>query len=196
MDLGDQQYVLHSTDIQESLKQILAENNALSEALEYEDFGALIKGIQQAEAIFLLAAGRSGFSMRSVAMRLMHLGFRVYFVGDTTTPAIQSADLLWVASGSGTTGSIVRAAEKAKSVGANVIAITTNPASTLAGISDTHILLPAAEKEDHTGSRSRQYAGSLFEQALLLIGDAVFMELWKRDGSPAETLWKRHANME
>lgn len=196
MHSDHQQSVLHSTDIQGNLKQILAENNALSEALAYEDFGTLIKGIQQAKSIFLLAAGRSGFSMRSIAMRLMHLGFKVYFVGDTTTPAIQSTDLLWVASGSGTTGSVVRAAEKAKSVGANVIAFTTNPASTLAGISDTHILLPAAEKEDHAGSRSKQYAGSLFEQALLLIGDAVFMELWKVDGSPAETLWKRHANME
>ncbi|KAA6436811.1 6-phospho-3-hexuloisomerase [Dyadobacter flavalbus] len=196
MHLDHQQGVLHSTDIQGNLKQILAENYALSEALDYQDFGALIKGIQQAKSIFLHAAGRSGYSMRSVAMRLMHLGFKVYFVGDTTTPAIQSKDLLWVASGSGTTGSIVRAAEKAKSVGANVIAMTTNPASTLAGISDTHILLPAAEKEDHAGNKSKQYAGSLFEQALLLIGDAIFMELWKVGGCPAETLWKRHANME
>lgn len=196
MHLDNQQEVLHSTDIQGNLKQILAENSALAEALDYEDFGGLIYNIQQAESIFLLAAGRSGFAMRSVAMRLMHLSLRVYFVGDTTTPAIQATDLLWAASGSGTTGSIVRAAEKAKAVGANVVAITTNAESTLAGLANTHILLPAAEKEDHGGSKSKQYAGSLFEQALLLVGDAIFMELWKIDGSPAETLWKRHANME
>jgi len=196
MHLDNQQDVLQSTDIQRNLKQILAENYALADALDYNDFGLLTGSIRQAESIFLLAAGRSGFSMRSVAMRLMHLGFRVYFVGDTTTPAIQANDLLWVASGSGTTGSIVRAAEKAKAAGAKVIAITTNPLSALAGISDTHILLPAAEKEDHGGGKSKQYAGSLFEQALLLIGDAIFMELWKMDGSPAESLWKRHANME
>ena len=196
MHLDNQQDVLLSTDIQGNLKQILAENNALAEALDYNDFASLLSAIQEADSIFLLAAGRSGFSMRSVAMRLMHLGFRVYFVGDTTTPAIQANDLLWAASGSGTTGSIVRAAEKARAVGAKVIAITTNPESTLAGFADTHILLPAAEKEDHAGGKSKQYAGSLFEQALLLIGDAIFMELWKIDGSPAETLWKRHANME
>lgn len=196
MHLENQNDLLLSTDIQRNLKQILAENYALADALDYNDFRSLISGIQQAESIFLLAAGRSGFSMRSVAMRLMHLGFRVYFVGDTTTPAIQATDLLWAASGSGTTGSIVRAAEKAKAVGSKVIAITTNPESTLASIADSHILLPAAEKEDHGGAKSTQYAGSLFEQALLLIGDAVFMELWKMNGSPAETLWKRHANME
>lgn len=185
-----------STNIQQNLTQVLSENYALAAALEYKDFGSLVSSIQMAESIFLFAAGRSGFSMRSIAMRLMHLDFKVYFVGDTTTPAIQTGDLLWVASGSGTTGSIVKAAEKAKAAGAKVIAITTNPTSMLAGICDTHILLPAAEKEDHGGSKSKQYAGSLFEQALLLLGDAVFMELWKIDGSPAETLWKRHANME
>jgi 6-phospho-3-hexuloisomerase len=56
--------------------------------------------------------------------------------------------------------------------------------------------VPAAEKEDRGGSKSKQYAGSLFEQALLLITDAVFLALWKLDGTPAEELWKRHANME
>lgn len=182
--------------IRDNLKQIIQENNALAEAISYADVEPLIDGIQQANAIFLIAAGRSGYSMRSTAMRLMHLGFNVHFVGDTTAPAIRERDLLWAASGSGTTSSIVRAAEKAKSVGAQVFAITTNASSKLADITDAHLLVPAAEKEDRGEGKSRQYAGSLFEQALLLIGDAIFMELWKSAGSSAETLWQRHANME
>jgi 6-phospho-3-hexuloisomerase len=182
--------------IHNNLKLVLQENIALTENIDYSGFSDLIGSIQQADAIFLIASGRSGFSMRSVAMRLMHLGLKVFFVGDTTTPAIKEGDLLWAASGSGSTGTIVSAAEKAKQVGASVIAVSTNTSSALAEIADTHILIPAAEKQDHGGARSKQYAGSLFEQALLLLGDAVFIELWKIDGTSAEELWKRHANME
>lgn len=168
----------------------------LAEGLDYSGFSDLINAILNAKAIFLIASGRSGYSMRAAAMRLMHLGLKVYFVGDTTTPAIGLNDLLWAASGSGTTSTVIKAAEKAKQAGAQVAAITTNPTSLLAVNSDIHISVPAAEKQDHGGSKSKQYAGSLFEQSLLLITDAVFMELWKLDATPAEELWKRHANME
>ena len=182
--------------IEANLMQIIQENTRLAEAIDYCRLGELISHINQASAIFLIASGRSGFVMRSVAMRLMHLGLRVFFVGETITPAIQKGDLLWAASGSGTTSTIVKAAEKAKLVGAAVVAMTTNGSSTLARSADLHILIPAAEKEDHNGAKSIQYAGSLFEQAVLLLGDAVFTELWKLDGTPAEALYKRHSNME
>ncbi|MEB0261581.1 MULTISPECIES: 6-phospho-3-hexuloisomerase [unclassified Mucilaginibacter] len=196
MELTNQYNEDTAAAIKGNLIQVLHENNKLAEKIDYRNFGELIKTINEASAIFLIASGRSGFSMRSVAMRLMHLGLKVFFVGETTTPAIKAGDLLWAASGSGTTSTIVKAAEKAKQMGARVIATTTNASSLLAEMADVHILIPAAEKEDHNGAKSKQYAGSLFEQTVLLLGDAVFMELWKIDGTPAEELWKRHANME
>ncbi|WP_426670043.1 6-phospho-3-hexuloisomerase [Mucilaginibacter sp. McL0603] len=192
-NIKDEQLV---ADVRKNLDIVLRENLQLAGGIDYTQFPSLIKSIWQAKSIFLIASGRSGFSMRSAAMRLMHLGFSAYFVGDTTTPAIQSGDLLLAASGSGTTGTIVRAAEKAKQAGAKVIAITAGSTSTLVELSDHHIQVPAAEKQDHGGSKSKQYAGSLFEQALLLITDAIFQTLWAIDGTPAEELWKRHANME
>jgi len=196
MDQSQQNSEQTATAIRNHLKQILQENLGLAEQIEYSGFSDLINAIRQAKAIFLIASGRSAYAMRAAAMRLMHLGLNVYFVGDTTTPAIGLNDLLWAASGSGTTSTIVKAAEKARQAGARIAAITTNASSVLAGISHIHLLIPAAEKEDHGGNKSKQYAGSLFEQSLLLTGDAVFMELWRIDGTPAEELWKRHANME
>lgn len=196
MELTDQYNKETAATIKVNLMQVLHENTILAETIDYSHFGELISNLNHASAIFMFASGRSGFSMRSIAMRLMHLGLKVYFVGETTTPAIQKDDLLWAASGSGTTSSIVKAAEKAKQVGARVMTMTTNTSSRLAELADVHILIPAAEKEDHNGAKSTQYAGSLFEQAVLLIGDAVFMALWKIYGTPAEELWKRHANME
>ena len=184
------------SDVKHQLENILKENFNLASKMDYSQIPTLITEINKANRIFIIAAGRSGFSMRSTAMRLMHLGLQVFFVGDTTTPAITKGDLLIAASGSGTTSTIVRAAEKSVSAGATVVALSTNATSPLAALAKHVIIIPAAEKEDHGGNLSIQYAGSLFEQFLLLLLDAVFQSLWKIDGTPAEELWKRHANME
>ena len=185
-----------TSDVKLQMENILNENLNLASKMDYSQIPTLITEINNANRIFIIAAGRSGFSMRSTAMRLMHLGLQVFFVGDTTTPAITKGDLLIAASGSGTTSTIVRAAEKSVGAGATVVALSTNATSPLAALAKHVIIIPAAEKEDHGGNLSIQYAGSLFEQFLLLLLDAVFQSLWKIDGTPAEELWKRHANME
>jgi 6-phospho-3-hexuloisomerase len=179
-----------------NLEMILVENTWLLNQIDFDQVNVLVDQIKKADHVFIVAAGRSGFSMRSAAMRLMHLGLQVYFVGDTTTPAIQKGDLLIAASGSGTTSTIVKAAEKAVAAEATVVALTTQEHSPLAKIAHHLVYIPAAEKQDHENSRSRQYAGSLFEQFLLLLTDAVFQSLWKSAGTPAEELWERHANLE
>ena len=183
-------------DVKHQMENILKENFDLASKMDFSQIPALITEINTANRIFIIAAGRSGFSMRSAAMRLMHLGLNVFFVGDTTTPAIAKGDLLIAASGSGTTSTIVRAAEKSVAAGATVVALSTNATSPLAAFAKHVIIIPAAEKQDHGGELSKQYAGSLYEQFLLLLLDAVFQSLWKIDGTPAEELWKRHANME
>ncbi|MBC7423287.1 MAG: 6-phospho-3-hexuloisomerase [Ferruginibacter sp.] len=185
-----------ASDVKHQLDNILQENFNLASKIDYSQIPALITSINNANRIFIIAAGRSGFSMRSIAMRLMHLGLKVFFVGETTTPAIAKGDLLIAASGSGTTSTIVKAAEKSVGAGATVIALSTNTSSPLAALAKHIIIIPAAEKQDHGDELSKQYAGSLFEQFLLLLLDAVFQSLWKIDGTPAEELWKRHANME
>ncbi|MFW0715002.1 6-phospho-3-hexuloisomerase [Pedobacter sp. N23S346] len=182
--------------LQLNLELVLNENLKLAKKMDMENLIPFINYIQQSKRIFMISAGRSGFAMRSAAMRLMHLGLQVYVVGDTTTPAIGKDDLLIAASGSGTTSGIVRAAEKAGAVGAKLVALTADPNSALAKLADHVVYIPAAGKEEHGSGKSEQYAGSLFEQFLLLLMDAVFQSLWKLDGTPADELYKRHANLE
>ena len=146
--------------------------------------------------VFAAGAGRSGLVLRMAAMRLMHLGLSVHVAGDTTTPAITSGDLLLVASGSGTTSGVVKAAETAAKAGAHIAVFTTNPDSPLAALADVVVVIPAAQKTDHGTSVSSQYAGSLFEQALFVVTEAIFQSLWDKDPQPAEELWLRHANLE
>lgn len=152
--------------------------------------------IRLADRVFVAGAGRSGLVLRMAAMRLMHLGLTVHVAGDTTTPAISSDDLLLVASGSGTTQGVVRAAEAAAKAGARVAALTTDPGSPLADLSDAVVIIPAPQKTDHGTAASRQYSGSLFEQVLFLATEAIFQTLWENEDVTAEKLWLRHANLE
>ncbi|MDQ1576719.1 MAG: 6-phospho-3-hexuloisomerase [Microbacteriaceae bacterium] len=185
--------------VQTSLAALLAENVAALENFPSDSDERLNEAaalLRDAPRVFVLGAGRSGLALRMTAMRLMHLGLAVHVVGEVTTPAIGAGDVLLVASGSGTTGMIVRAAETAVAADATVIAITTNPASALAALSKVVITLPAAQKLDRSGALSIQYAGGLFEQLVVFIGDALFHSLWKASGATGDELWPRHANLE
>lgn len=182
--------------IEENLLTILTENQSLVTKIDFEQVAAIIPLIQEANHIFITGAGRTGLALKAAAMRLMHLGFSVYVVGEIVSPAIQKGDLLIAGSGSGTTGSIVSAAQKAVKAGAKVLAFSTTDQSPLAELSDKIAIIPAAQKQDHGSTISQQYAGSLFEQSVLLLTDAVIQSLWQNEGTPAEELWKRHANLE
>lgn len=164
--------------------------------IDRNELASLASLVGKADRIFVAGAGRSGLVLRMTAMRLMHLGHTVHVAGDTTTPAISSGDLLLVASGSGTTSGVVKAAETAATAGALIAAFTTNEGSPLAALSDALVIIPAAQKTDHGSSLSRQYSGSLFEQALFLATESVFQTLWDNTDEPAEQLWLRHANLE
>lgn len=170
-----------------------AERTAVASASGLDDLADAVLG---AERVFVVGAGRSGIALRMTAMRLMHLGLDVHVVGEATAPAIRPGDLLLTASGSGGTESVVRAARTASDAGARVAAITTDATSSLGEVADVVVTVPAAPKLDRSATVSQQYAGSLFEQLVVVLGDGLFHALWHRRGSSADELWPRHANLE
>src|SRR6266404_9115192 len=153
-----------------------------------EDAIALLLG---ADRILAAGAGRSRLALAMGAMRLMHLGLAVHIAGEVTAPPIGAGDVLLAASGSGETQGIVHAAEVAKRTGATVIALTAAPESRLAKLATVLLWLKAAGKLDRSGMASRQYGGSLFEQAVLLTLDAICHALWQASGVEASALWAR-----
>ena len=58
-------------------------------------------------------------------MRLNQLDKQAHVVGESTTPAIKSNDVFVIISGSGSTEHLRLLADKAKSVGADIVLITT-----------------------------------------------------------------------
>lgn len=182
--------------IASNVSLVLGEIANTASAINEEQLAAVSKLLGRADRVFVAGAGRSGLVLRMAAMRLMHLGLNVHVAGDTTTPAIREDDLLLVASGSGTTSGVVKAAETAAKAQAQIAAFTANPGSPLANLADAVVVVPAQQKTDHGSGVSRQYSGSLFEQVLFVATEALFQSLWDTADVPAEQLWLRHANLE
>ncbi|WP_213575519.1 6-phospho-3-hexuloisomerase [Rhodococcus sp. USK13] len=174
---------------------VLDENERLLNSVAAEQWDRAGALITSARAVFVIGNGRSGLAVQMAAMRLMHLGLRVHVAGEVTAPAVGDGDVLIAVSGSGSTASVVGAADTAKKVGASILAVTTASDSPLARRADEVLVLPAADKEDHSATITRQYAGSLFEQSVLLAFDALFQALWDNEDQTAERLWERHANI-
>jgi 6-phospho-3-hexuloisomerase len=154
--------------------------------------------IVAANRIFVVGAGRSLFMLRAFAMRLMHLGFTAYVVGDTTTPAFRPGDLLVAGSGSGTTSGVVNVARKAKELGGEVACFTIKPESALGQLADHIVAIPAyTDKENYEGMEKPVLpGGSEFESSILLLGDAMVVPLGEKRGIPTDRAFDLHANLE
>jgi 6-phospho-3-hexuloisomerase len=185
-----------ATVFDESRTLLLEELVQSASLLDSDEVHQAMQAIAGANRIFTYGAGRSGLALRMAAMRLMHLGLQVHVAGEVTVPAIDEGDLLIAASASGSTGSVVQAAAIAQKVGAQILAITAQPDSKLAGFASHTICVQAGTKQELTAVGSQQYAGSLFEQTVLLLFDALFHSLWQANPQSREELWKRHANLE
>jgi len=158
----------------------------------------LIEVIEKAEKIFVMGAGRSGFVAKAFAMRLMHLGYNVYVVGETVTPRISTSDVLISISGSGETTSVVNISRKAKElIGSKLVAITQNKDSTLAKMSDVVILLRSKNKNQKDEVISNiAPLGTLFELTALIFLDGLVAELMALKSLTERDLEKRHAVLE
>jgi 6-phospho-3-hexuloisomerase len=185
-------------NIQEIGRHIIQELEKTVSNVADDQTQDLVQAIQQASKIFVAGAGRSGFMVKAFAMRLMHIGFDVYVAGETITPNLTSEDILIIASGSGATGSLVVIAQKAKVIGARIGLVTIDPQSPIAKLADIVLTIPAPSPkiQKETGFTSIQPMGSLFEQSLLLLLDAVILILMEKQHKTSDTMFTRHANLE
>jgi 6-phospho-3-hexuloisomerase len=190
-----------------SIASYIANSVNIIKEYQVEDFlKNLIEIYKEGRKVLVVGAGRSGLIGRAFAMRLMHLGFNVYVLGDTVVPPLRAGDALIAISGSGRTRSVITVAEAAKSVGAKVIALTTYINSPLAKVSDIIVEIPgrtkvSSENDYYTRQLIGIYEplaplGTLFELVAMVVLDAVVAELMVQLGKTEEDLKKLHANIE
>lgn len=176
--------------------EILDELKRTINLINEEEAEKLVEGVLGAKKIFVAGGGRSGFMAKAFVMRMMHVGLDAYVVGETVTPNLEPDDIFVVGSGSGETQSLAAMTQKAKSIGATVAAVTTNPDSTMGKLADITIEIPAQAKAEGDSGKSIQPMGSLFEQSLLLFYDAVILSYMRKKELNSETMYGRHANLE
>ena len=158
--------------------------------------------------IFVVGMGRSGFVGRAFALRLMNLGFNVYFLGETITPAAEKGDLVIAISGTGMTKLVLSATSAAKEIGTKVVAITSYEDSPLGQMADQLVTIKGRTKmgwpreEDYLarqilGEREPlSPLGSIFENNCMVFLDGLIVELMYRLRKNENDLKLRHATIE
>ena len=160
----------------------------------------------QGKKVLVVGAGRSGLVGKAFAMRLMHLGFQVYVLGETINPNVGEGDLVIVISGSGKTTVPLAAAQMAKRLNAKVVAVTSQERSPLAQTADLVVDIPgrediAAEDEYHIRQLKGQHEslapmGTMFEDTTMIFLDSIIAELMNRLGLSVDAMRERHATIE
>ena len=166
----------------------------------------LVRVRDEGRTLLIVGAGRSSLVGRAFAMRLMHLDFNVYIMGETITPSMEEGDVALIISGSGSTRLPVTVADMARSLGVRVRAVTSNPDSQLGRVADLAVVVPGRSKtalEDEYHSRqilgqheSLTPMGTLFENACMVFLDSLIAELMERLALTERDLRDRHTKIE
>ena len=191
----------HNTQsITDKIQQIIS-------AIPEEKTEVVIKEIIKANRIFVFGVGRSGLVGQAFAMRLVHLGQMVYFVGEVTTPAITPSDIIIVISGSGKTNSVCNVTEAAKNQKAKIIAITEQTDSPVAKLSDVvvEVSTKQGERNNNNNYFVRQLVsktpeitpmGTLFELSVMIYFDSIIPILMSKIGISEKYMKGQHSNLE
>ena len=181
-------------------KDVNAELERTLASVDPEQLMRLRDEIFKADQVFFVGVGRVMLGLQCVCKRLAHLGIKAHYVGEITEPAIKKDDLLIVGSGSGGSLFPLGIARKARAaVDCTIVHIGSNPNSEMKDIADFMVRIPVRTKfylEDEIDSC--QPMTSLFEQSVLLIGDAIVIDIISSDSLDEKNaeLMKRHANLE
>ena len=176
-------------NVVEEYAKAVVELSALQKYLKESELESLAEKIIHANTVIFTAQGRSGNMARALAIRLMHMGIRACVAGEPSTPAIGEGDLLIAISGSAKTAITLNHLQTARKVHAATALISTKTENPM--LSDCYICIPAK-----TEVTSIQHAGSLFEQAVLLVGDAISRAVQDALGVSSQSMDARHANLQ
>jgi len=199
---------MESHRVQEMMRLMASKIRTIANSISDDDVGKFIEELLKAKRIYVMGAGRSGLVAKAFAMRLMHLGFQAFVVGETITPALNSGDVMVIFSGSGRTKTVADIAETGKEIGAHICLITANADSRIGKVADCIVIIEhhrddveddAVEFEirqmmgDH---KSFAPLGTLFETVSMIFADAIISRLMEITKTDENALKNRHVNLE
>ena len=186
--MRNQEAYQHSIDyIQRKTQGILLD-------VSKKDVQKIITAFFKARRIFVYGAGRSGLVAKAFAIRLVHLGFQTFVIGETIGAPVKKNDLVCIVSGSGETIPAVITADITHDIGARLLVITGRKDSRLTRHADVAVVLSS----ECTEKERKQFAplGTLFEASAWIFLDSIIAELMEKKGETEETMRSRHATLE
>ena len=148
----------------------------------------------EAHRIFVYGAGRSGHVAKSFAIRLVHLGFQTFVIGETIGAPVKKDDMVFIVTGSGETIPSVMTAEIARNIGAKLVVVTGRKDSRITKFADIAIILSAECMDEER--KTLAPLGTLFEASAWILLDSIIAELMKSKGETEESMQSRHATLE
>ena len=177
----------------ESINYIQKKIGTILSTVSEEEIDNIKKLFFSSNRIFVYGAGRSGLVAKAFAIRLVHLGFQTYVIGETIAAPIQKDDLVIIVSGSGETIPAIMTAEIAYKIGAKVISVTGKRKSDIARFADVTLFLSAGCND----KERKKYAplGTLFEASVWILFDGLIADFLINKKETEEQMRKRHATI-
>ncbi|OPY31273.1 MAG: 3-hexulose-6-phosphate isomerase [Methanomassiliicoccales archaeon PtaU1.Bin124] len=170
---------------------LLAEVKCAIEKVDDSKVEDIVESITKAKKIFIYGVGRSGLVGQSFAVRLVQMGMDVHFIGDMTTPIVESEDLVIIISNTGETMSAVQTANIVGRIGAKVVVVTSRAHSKLGQAAD--IILEITPPRNDEKRRQNAPLGTIFELGTAIMLDSLVAVLMQKLGQTEASLRKRHA---
>ena len=165
---------------------------SLVERLDEQFVGAVELILACSGRVVTMGMGKSGIICKKISSTLASTGTPSFFLhpgeaihGDLGM--IVHADVVLVVSNSGESEELLRLLEPIKRIGAHLVSITGNPASTIARSSDFHISAAISQEACPLG-----LAPTASTTATLALGDALAMSLLTRKGFREEDFARLH----
>ena len=158
-----------------------------------ENFDRAVRMIHECQGrVIVTGMGKSGIICRKIAATLASTGTSAFFLHPAEAThgdlgVIQPNDLLLAISHSGETQEVLRLLEAIRRIGAKIVAITGNPASTLAQAADVAIDCQVSEE-----ACPLNLVPTASTTAALAMGDALCMTLLVEKGFREEDFAKIH----
>jgi len=176
--------------MREAAKYIINEAQRALDRVDDKLLDQFVDSIIAAKKVFIYGVGRSGLVARAFSVRLVQMGLDVHFIGETTTPIVESGDLVIIISNTGETMSAVQTANIVGRIGAKVALVTSSGHSKLGSASNITVELSIHPDENRPRLAP---LGTLFEAASYLMLDSLVPVLMEKLKQTESSMRRRHA---
>lgn len=174
------------------MNNILKEINSMFKLQNKSNLDLFIRNfkeiIDDSDIIVGIGAGRMGYSLKAFIMRLSHMGYKSFMLGDTGLPKITSKSVVIFNSSSGKTESNLLMSKIAKKNKSKIISFCCNNRSKLVKSSKYFLKIPII--------KSNQPLKSIYEQYTYLLFDFIIFKLINNNTKIIKKMESTHSILE